>query len=146
MFATMPDAEFGIPSGLSYPAGCRGWRYVLRGVQYPWAHAICASRKDPLPRIVLLDNLDQVAELFTSAPDLVVQQLQVLTPARINGGNRWKMEDVREFWVGRCRAGSGAAYRIVLEDGRAYCLDLFGYERDVAKGKLVFDASTSSAS
>lgn len=124
------------------PAGGHIWKTVGIRFHMLWFHVqYKVTTKDDIDfGVLFLSKPQQVLDL-QQQPGCEIDQLDIVSPRNKNGTERWKMEPVREIWVGNELAPmeQHKAWIYVLEDGNRYvdsCIT--PNENDLCDKRLVF--------
>lgn len=136
MFYSSATAEVHIPKGLA-PNGERSWRWIELGLQVPYFMVslhTSAEDVDVVQHLLfgyLRDVLDLAAQQSAS---FQVQNLDLLSPAYMNGSERYQLGRVKEVWTAK---GRGQPNVFVMSDGAKLRFDLSGKPAEDLEMELV---------
>ena len=122
MFMTTADAEFRVPKGLS-PPGVRMWSYLLQNLHMPWFHVTFQAESSQ--SMIFATHRQQWLDLQVEEPrrlrhDPLLRSIQLVSPGWMNGTTEWRMELLKELWVGKNPANESEVCIYVVETGARY--------------------------
>lgn len=123
MFQTDVASEVQIPLALNLD-GEKSWWYVKKRLHMCWFHVICEvtyADGDTFHEIFFLDQIDHLNDLSNSAQYRIVE-VELVSPAHMNGSDYWKMEPLLEIQEGFVREEDSEfhVHTYILIDGRHY--------------------------
>lgn len=121
MFQTDVAAEMAIPIAIAL-AGEKSWWYVKKRLFLYWFHVVCEVRYDNgerMSQMLFIDQIDHLLELQHN-PDVTIQAVDLVSPAYMNGSNRWMMEPLSEIQMGADADNAGSVHRFILQSGKCY--------------------------
>ncbi|QXG47474.1 hypothetical protein KTT57_28675 [Pseudomonas viridiflava] len=101
MFRTHIDNIIGVPG--MFGVGQSQWHEVSRVIRKHWYHiTIQAHLEDRISEAVLMIDTEPRLQQLLVAQDheLFVTDVQVVTPAHMNGSGRWRMETLTKVTLG----------------------------------------------
>ncbi|MBF8764250.1 hypothetical protein IR009_03325 [Pseudomonas putida] len=133
MFRTNATDIAGVPG--MFGEGLAHWHGVSRALATHWYHVSVKRRMEG--RLVsseeMLNDEPRLHELVSAqGDDLVIEDVQVITPARLNGTERWLMERLRSVSLGFDKNGCPVCL-LEVESGEIYN---DSHERELDHGSL----------
>lgn len=126
MFRTVREAE--LMRGLINPAkGFQFWSHVELETVWPWFHVetIDNSHNDYHRGIILAPNVQLLIGLLdSSGKDSWVNEVQVITPASMNGSSSWRMEILEAMHEVINVEGVICGYEYQVPNGTIYSMDM----------------------
>ncbi|ATH79635.1 hypothetical protein CO724_00080 [Ectopseudomonas mendocina] len=125
MFFTFDHAE--APVGALLKGG-HSWRYVEYLASFPYFHvaAFDLSEGCARPTALLIYSVEDLVDLATAGRQgWKIQQVQLVSPGRMNGTGGWQMEKLRE--IEGIELARGTSYAYLLSSGATY------FEHEAAK-------------
>lgn len=101
MFRTNDADMLGVPG--MFGAGQAQWRKISRVLRTHWYHVTLQATQEGIARevVLMVDNEAQLQELLIAqSDDLGISDLQVVTPAHMNGTAAWRMETPTQVYIG----------------------------------------------
>ncbi|MDT4860545.1 hypothetical protein FQZ97_951150 [compost metagenome] len=142
MFLTFEHAE--VPVGALLRGG-HTWRYVEYLASFPYFHvsAVDLDEEGARPTTLLIYTVSDLVDLAAAeANGWKIQQVQLVSPGRMNGTGEWRMEELRT--VESIELSRGTSYAYVLKSGATY----FDHESSKSlprqRWRLVFSADAES--
>ncbi|RBA51291.1 hypothetical protein DQ403_22335 [Stutzerimonas zhaodongensis] len=118
MFLTLDHAE--VPVG-SLLRGAHTWRYVEYLASLPYFHVSAVDQDDEgiRPTTLLIYTVQDLVDLAAAkANGWKIEQVQLVSPGRMNGTGEWRMEELRA--VEGTQVARGTSYAYVLKSGATY--------------------------
>lgn len=125
MFLTFDHAE--VPAGALLKGG-HSWRYVEYLASFPYFHvsALDLSEDGARPTALLIYTVEDLLDLAVAERQgWAIQQVQLVSPGRMNGTGGWRMEVLRE--IEGIELARGTSYAYLLSSGATY------FEHEAAK-------------
>jgi len=100
MFSTISDAE--IPGYSMITEGHeQGWEFVQCKIFEPWFHVECQihEAENNFTRVFFIRYVDHIIRIVRE-PSMTIKEISLVSPAYINKQDGWKMEKLKEIWVG----------------------------------------------
>lgn len=124
MFTTYRSAEveFSCMGDPRY-SGTQIWRYVEQELMCPWFYVQVlrpGSTDTDLSMLMLPCAKDIAAMVDCETPNWCIQQVQIVTPARMNGTDRWQMEPLRRITLLESPALASVCECFEVTSGRLY--------------------------
>ncbi|MNO76975.1 hypothetical protein D3C76_680670 [compost metagenome] len=115
MFITYRHAEMSLDPRLEFtPAQL--WATVEQDIQWPWFYVQIARRdgREVVASALLLQHAHDLETIIQSqSKHAWVEQVQIVTPAHLNGHARWLMEPLKEVCLMQDDAGEkGLLFRV----------------------------------
>jgi hypothetical protein len=101
MFRTHTDEMAGLPG--MFGEGLAHWHAVSRSLATHWYHVSIKQRHEDrfISQVEMLNDETKLFELISAqGPDLVIDELQVVSPPWINKSGSWRMERLTSVSVG----------------------------------------------
>lgn len=138
MFETRPSSEIPFPEAIG--GDSKFWSYVKLHLHQPWFYLVIEG--GDAPQIVLATHREQWVSLNDVYPSMRIGSIDLVSPSWLNGSSAWKMEPLRQVWVGT-DAGSHEAVVYVVGSGARYveCAGSKG-EDGLSDLTLIFEASS----
>lgn len=146
MFTTYRSSEIQLPD-LSNPqyGDTQIWPYVEQELMYPWFYLnvlrIGSAESDTC--MLLIPHARDVASLVRRETSRMrVEQVQIVTPAHVNGTDRWLMEPVNKISVLESPSLGGPCEAYEVHGGNCYSPSGFGVLENATLIEVIFDAAT----
>ena len=143
MFETHETARVNLPSEFA-GNGEFAWEYVYSRLHMHWFHVVAKSTHDTegyqeLRNLFLVHIEDLVTVSASSA--WAIQEVQLVSPAHMNGKNRWMMEPLAQILKGRESKLENEQYGhvFVLENGERYVWAFGNREQDLTDLISIYD-------
>ncbi|WLG83689.1 hypothetical protein PSH97_21690 [Pseudomonas cucumis] len=145
MFITHKPAEIFLGAYLGDDA-TQYWQYVEQTTHCPWFYVKVGRRQgsEALTRMVLIPSISALEQLLNEqGADIWLLDVQLVSPAYLNGGDGWKMEKLLEMreTVDDIRE---AAYVYSLEGGHFYTEALGACRSDLKSPRIIFSVTPAS--
>lgn len=101
MFRTNYADMLGVPG--MFGAGQAQWHQVTRVLRTHWYHVTVQATQEGIAReiVLMVDSEAQLQKLLIAQSDDVgISDLQVVTPAHMNGTASWRMEKLTQVYMG----------------------------------------------
>ncbi|VVQ18238.1 hypothetical protein PS938_04539 [Pseudomonas fluorescens] len=118
MFLTFDHAELPVGALLK---GSRTWRYVEYLASFPYFHVstLDLSEDGARPTALLIHAVEDLLDLADAeSQGWKIQQVQLVSPGRMNGTSDWRMEELRA--IEGIELAHGSSYAYVLTSGATY--------------------------
>ncbi|MBD8741254.1 hypothetical protein IFR41_17120 [Pseudomonas fluorescens] len=146
MFITHKQAEIFLSAYLGDDV-TQYWQYVEQTTHCPWFYVKVGRQQgtEALTSMVLIPSISALEQLLNEqGADIWLLDVQLVSPAYLNGSNEWKMERLLEVRETVDDISSGAAYVYSLEGGHIYTEDLGSGRPDLQSPRIIFSATPSS--
>lgn len=146
MFITHKQAEIFLSAYLGDDV-TQYWQYVEQTTHCPWFYVKVGRQQgtEALTSMVLIPSISALEQLLNEqGADIWLLDVQLVSPAYLNGSNEWKMERLLEVRETVDDISSGAAYVYSLEGGHIYTEDLGSGRPDSQSPRIIFSATPSS--
>lgn len=120
MFTTHESARVGHPE--LFAEGRNAWAIIEQDLHLPWFHvSITSSINGEKSSFIRLLGSESVLEQLLSqlGEEMQVTDIQVVTPASVNGQDRWMMERLIKLEVGQ-NSRRSITHIISVESGAVY--------------------------
>ncbi|MFG0382344.1 hypothetical protein ACF8C6_15490 [Pseudomonas sp. zbq_18] len=118
MFRTYKHAE--VPLKALLGEDMQLWRSVEQGISLPWFYMTIHE-----PNVRSMWMLSGPADLEQwvniESPDLKIGMVQLVSPAYLNGSDRWLMEPLHELVEVELKGSAGAFHLYRTESNHVYC-------------------------
>ncbi|AKF99465.1 hypothetical protein AAER22_18665 [Pseudomonas aeruginosa] len=115
MFITYRHLEMRLDPRLEH-SPAQLWTAVEQDIQWPWFYLQVArrDRREVIASTLLLQHAHDLASIIESqSKHAWVEQVQIVTPAHLNGHSRWLMEPLKEVCVVKDKAGvTGLLFKV----------------------------------
>ncbi|AVH39738.1 hypothetical protein AL532_27265 [Pseudomonas monteilii] len=101
MFRTNDADMLGVPG--MFGAGQAQWHQVSRVLRTHWYHVTVQATQEGTAReiVLMVDSEAQLQKLLIAqSEDVGISDLQVVTPAHMNGTAAWRMETATQVYIG----------------------------------------------
>ena len=101
MFRTYIDNMIGVPG--MFGKGQSQWHQVSRVIRKHWYHVTLQARLEDRTSeaVLMIDSEPQLQQILVAQDDeLFITDVQVVTPAYMNGSGSWRMETVTRVTLG----------------------------------------------
>ncbi|MFG0862799.1 hypothetical protein [Pseudomonas sp. CJQ_13] len=101
MFRTNDADMLGVPG--MFGAGQTQWNQVSRVLRTHWYHVTVQATQEGTAReiVLMVDAEAQLQKLLIAqSEDVGISDLQVVTPAHMNGTEAWRMEALTQVYIG----------------------------------------------
>lgn len=143
MFITYRHAEACLDPRLEFTPG-QLWAAVELDIQWPWFLVQIARRdmEDVIVNTLFLQYSHDLEHLVSQqTPEAWIEQVQIVTPAHLNGNAGWAMEPLREVCLMQDRSGErGLVFR--AENDTRYSLHSQRNLDDLILVKVLFSAES----
>lgn len=100
------------------------WTHVEVPLSKPWFHITYVAGYEgdyPLSQVAMVSQVDRLVEIATRI-DVKIKHVDLVSPHHMNGGDRWKMEPLKEVWIQPSQHEEEGLfdYIYVLENGKQY--------------------------
>lgn len=130
--------------------GLAHWHAVTRMLRKHWFHlsvVMVGQGKGHEFELMVNDELKLQQVLQSQDEEVFVKELQVVTPASMNGSGAWRMEKVKGLAIGDDQDGDSVC--VVTVDGGSVYHDSYRTNLDVAsltKMRVLYDARSAKRS
>ena len=118
------------------------WRSVEQGLQLPWFYmAVHGPNGGSMWMLSGPTDLEKWVNI--DSPDLKIGMVQLVSPAYLNGGDRWLMEPLHELVAVGLKGREGVFYLYRTENNHVYFdgWDRTFSDRDVQSWRVVYSCS-----
>lgn len=148
MFETVDAAELAVPPVFS-DEGRRAWFYVAYSLHLPWFYITYYARNTghgSARQMLCLTRVEDLLQLSQS-DEYAVTEVNIVSPAHMNGVGRWAMEPMTEIWRGAEReAKNQVGFVFVTASGARYLHSvLSNRESELLDLKLIFQAPAADS-
>ncbi|MEN5139290.1 hypothetical protein [Pseudomonas juntendi] len=148
MFRTDDNDMAGLPG--MFGEGLAHWHAVTRMLRKHWFHlsvVMVGQGKGHEFELMVNDELKLQQVLQSQDEEVFVKEIQVVTPASMNGSGAWRMEKVKGLAIGDDQDGDSVC--VVTVDGGSVYHDSYRTNLDVAsltKKRVLYDARSAKRS
>lgn len=148
MFRTDDNDMAGLPG--MFGEGLAHWHAVTRMLRKHWFHlsvVMVGQGKGHEFELMVNDELKLQQVLQSQDEEVFVKEIQVVTPANMNGSGAWRMEKVKGLAIGDDQDGDSVC--VVTVDGGSVYHDSYRTNLDVAsltKMRVLYDALSAKRS
>lgn len=146
MFITHKPAEIFLGAYLGDDS-TQYWQYVEQTTHCPWFYARVGRQQgsEALTSMVMLPSISALEQLLNKqGADIWLLDIQLVSPAYLNGSDGWKMERL----LGVCETvddlSEEAVYMYSLEGGHIYTEALGFSTSDLQNPRIIFSATPAS--
>lgn len=146
MFITHKPAEIFLGAYLGDDS-TQYWQYVEQTTHCPWFYARVGRQQgsEALTSMVMLPSISALEQLLNEqGADIWLLDIQLVSPAYLNGSDGWKMERL----LGGCETvddlSEEAVYMYSLEGGHIYTEALGASTSDLQNPRIIFSATPAS--
>ncbi len=143
MFMTYRHAE--LPLGKLFgDTRVQHWQFVEQDVYWPWFYIefIRGEGDDRMSSMLMIPSVPALQRLLDEQDDCSwLAQALLVTPAHLNGSQRWMMEPVEEVSVAVDDKYNQLGYVYKVEGGRSYTTHAFEKEAELRTSHVIFSAS-----
>ncbi|MCP1445504.1 hypothetical protein J3D54_004636 [Pseudomonas sp. GGS8] len=146
MFITYKPAEIFLGAYLGDDS-TQYWQYVEQTTHCPWFYVRVGRQQgsEALTSMVMLPCISALEQLLTEqGADIWLLDVQLISPAYLNGSDGWKMERLLELRETMDDMSAGAAYVYSLEGGHIYTEDLGSGRSNLQRPRIIFSAASAS--
>ncbi|WJM95276.1 hypothetical protein QEP73_17040 [Pseudomonas defluvii] len=145
MFTTHRSAEIELShlGDLQY-AEARVWRYVEQELMYPWFYlqvARMGSAETDTSMLMIQHAQDIAVMVRSEAPYWRLEQIQIVTPAHMNGVGRWLMEPLQRITMVDSPSLGGPCECYEVSTGNRYAIAGSGVLENATLLQVIFDAA-----
>ncbi len=146
MFTTYRRSEIQLPDlGNPQCGGTQIWPYVEQELIYPWFYLnvvrVGATESDTC-MLMIQHARDVVSLVRRETSRMRVEEVQIVTPAHVNGTDRWLMEPVKKISVLESPSLGGPCEAFEVDGGNCYSLSGSGVLENATLIQVIFDAAT----
>ena len=148
MFRTDDNDMAGLPG--MFGEGLAHWHAVTRMLRKHWFHlsvVMVGQGKGHEFELMVNDELKLQQVLQAQGDEVYVKDIQVVTPANMNGTGAWQMEKVKSLAIGDDQDGDSVC--VLTVDGGSVYHDSYRTNLDVAsltKMRVLYDALSAKRS
>ncbi|PMX03144.1 hypothetical protein C1X59_05860 [Pseudomonas sp. FW215-R2] len=145
MFITYKPAEIFLGAYLGDDS-TQYWQYVEQTTHCPWFYVRVGRQQgsEALTSMVMLPCISALEQLLTEqGADIWLLDVQLISPAYLNGSDGWKMERLLELRETMDDMSAGAAYVYSLEGGHIYTEDLGSGRSNLQRPRIIFSAASA---
>lgn len=148
MFRTDDNDLAGLPG--MFGEGLAHWHAVTRMLRKHWFHlsvVMAGEGKGHEFELMVNDEMKLQQVLQAQDDEVYVKDVQVVTPADMNGSGAWRMEKVKSLAIGDDQDGDSVC--VVTVDGGSVYHDSYRTNLDVAsltKMRVMYDALSAKRS
>lgn len=146
MFITHKPAEIFLGAYLGDDS-TRYWQYVEQTTHCPWFYVRVGRQQggEALTSMVMLASVSALEKLLNEqGADIWLLDVQLVSPAYLNGSDGWKMERLLEVREMVDNTSEEAAYVYSLEGGHTYTEALGSSTSDLQNPRIIFSATPAS--
>lgn len=146
MFITHRQAEIHLGAYLGDDS-TQYWQYVEQTTHCPWFYVKIGRRQgsEALTSMVLIPSISALEQLLDEqGADIWLLDVQLVSPAYLNGSEGWKMERLLEVRETLDDMSAGTAYVYSLEGGHVYTEDVGSCRSDLQSSRIIFSATPAS--
>lgn len=146
MFTTYRNAEVQF-SHLSdqQHVGTQILRYVEQELMYPWFYVQLAQQgaTEMEASMLMLQHSKDLAEMVKcKTPSWRLEQVQIVTPAHMNGTGRWLIEPLDKITIHESPSLGGLCECFQVSSGNCYTIAGSGVLKNATLLRVIFDAET----
>lgn len=146
MFITHKPAEIILGAYLGDDS-TQYWQYVEQTTYCPWFYVRVGRQQgsEVLTSMVMLPSISAFEQLLNEqGADIWLIDVQMVSPAYLNGGDGWRMERLLEVRETVAETSEEAAYLYSLEGGHIYTEALGSSRSDLQNPRIIFSATPVS--
>jgi hypothetical protein len=146
MFITHKPAEIFLGAYLGDDS-TQYWQYVEQTTHCPWFYVTVGRQQgiEALASVVMLPSISALEQLLNEqGPDIWLLDVQLVSPAYLNGSDGWKMERLLEVRETVNDMSAEACYVYSLEGGHVYTEDLGSCRYRLQSPRIIFSATPAS--
>ncbi len=143
MFMTYRHAELPL-SNLFGDTRVQHWQFVEQDVHWPWFYIEFVRKKgdDSMSSMLMIPTVPALQRLLEEQDDrLWLAHASLVTPAHLNGSQRWMMEPLVEVSVAIDEKYDQEGYVYQVEGGRSYSTHPGSKQADLRTSHVIFSAS-----
>lgn len=146
MFITHKPAEIFLSAYLGDDS-TQYWQYVEQTTHCPWFYVRVGRQQgsEALTSMVMLPSISALEQLLNEqGADIWLLDVQLVSPAYLNGSDGWKMERLLEVRETADDMSEEAAYVYCLEGGHIYSETVGSSTSDLHNPRIIFTATPAS--
>lgn len=146
MFITHKHAEISLGAYLG-DSSVQCWQYIEQTTHCPWFYVTVGRRHDceTLTSMILIPSVSALEQLIgEEGTDIWLLDVQLVSPAYLNGSDGWKMEKLLEIREAVDETNKEATYVYSLEGGHIYTEELGTCRSNVQNSPIIFSANRIS--
>ncbi|AYK23495.1 MULTISPECIES: hypothetical protein [Pseudomonadaceae] len=123
MFTTYRSAEIHLDTAKGTTAQL--WSYVEQEISWPWFYLQIARRhgRQAYRSMLMLNHAHDLKKIIDDQSNLAwVEEVQLVTPAHVNGHSTWLMEPLKEICIVRDGPAGDPGYLYKVADGVSYSM------------------------
>ncbi|HFT7996320.1 MULTISPECIES: hypothetical protein [Pseudomonadaceae] len=101
------------------------WSYVEQEISWPWFYLQIARRhgRQAYRSMLMLNHAHDLKKIIDDQSNLAwVEEVQLVTPAHVNGHSTWLMEPLKEICIVRDGPAGDPGYLYKVADGVSYSM------------------------